>query len=524
VTSETRRRAARGLHVTAACLAAAIAGPPRVAAAPAAPKPLGPRGERPNILFIYSDDQSYRTMSAYEGAYPWARTPHLDGLARRGVRFRSAYMPSWCMPSRAMLLTGKLPHAVESMRMEGKYPGSTYDSRRAPFWPRIFRQHGYVTAQIGKWHTGTDTGYGRDWDYQVVWNRPRYVDNAGSYYGEQLIEVNGGKAEIVKGYSTDNYTRWAVDFINGKHRDPKKPWYLWLCYGASHGPYTPAERHRGAYGDAAVTPPRDILPPRPGKPEYVQRLAAWERGPDGEPRLRKGQTYAAAIRQYNETVLALDEGIGRVLAALEKSGQLARTLVVFTADQGFAYGEHGFRHKLGPYDANIRPPFVVSMPGTIPQGAVVSAPVSGADLIPTFFRAAGIATPWKMHGRDLTPLLLDPRRAWNHPMLMVHTGKKYGSDTARIPPVPEIYDEAVPWWVLLREGRWKYIRTLVPGETEELYDLDADPDELVNLAAAPAQAATVKKLRAAAVSELRRLDAPFADHLPPVRPLPLALR
>ena len=102
---------------------------------------------------------------------------------------------------------------------------------------------------------------------------------------------------------------------------------------------------------------------------------------------------------------ALDEGIGQLMAALKETGQLENTLVVFTSDQGFAWGQHGFMHKLAPYDANIRSPFIVSMPGTLPQGAVCKTPVGGADLVPTFFRFAGIELPWEMHGHDLTPLL-----------------------------------------------------------------------------------------------------------------------
>jgi len=226
----------------------------------------GSRGaERPNILFIYSDDQSHRTVGCYrEEAYPWVRTPHIDRLAARGVRFRHAYIGTWCMPSRATLLTGRHPHGVESMRMEGKYPGSVYDPQKCPFWPKEFRRQGYVTAQIGKWHTGTDTGFGRDWDYQIVWNRPAHPDNAPKYYDDQLLSFNGGPPTRTEGYSTDNYTRWAEEFIRGKHREAGKPWYLWLCYGAVHGPSTPADRHRRDYPDVEVPVPADLYPPRAG--------------------------------------------------------------------------------------------------------------------------------------------------------------------------------------------------------------------------------------------------------------------
>ena len=143
------------------------------------------KDKRPNILLIYTDDHSHRTVSCYPEAYPWVKTPNIDALATTGVRFASAYIGTWCMPSRATMLTGHHQFGVESMRMEGEYPGSAYDPKKCKFWPVTFRKNGYVTAQIGKWHTGTDTGAGRDWDYQKVWNRPRYPDNAGNYYKDQ---------------------------------------------------------------------------------------------------------------------------------------------------------------------------------------------------------------------------------------------------------------------------------------------------------------------------------------------------
>src|SRR5687767_8384114 len=111
---------------------------------------------RPNILFIYTDDHSPKTLRCYPESWPWVKTPNIDELAKNGVRFRAAYLGSWCMPSRATMLTGRWPHAIESMSMAGVYPGSTYDPQKCPFIPAQMRQQGYHTAQIGKWHTGTD--------------------------------------------------------------------------------------------------------------------------------------------------------------------------------------------------------------------------------------------------------------------------------------------------------------------------------------------------------------------------------
>ena len=474
--------------------------------------------ERPNILFIYTDDHSYRTVGAYPQSYPWVRTPAMDRLAASGVRFEYAYIGTWCMPSRATLLTGFHQFGVEPMRMVGDYPGSTYDPETLPFWPKVFRENGYFTAQIGKWHTGTDTGYGRDWDFQIVWNRPKYTDTSGNYYYNQPITYQGGKTEILERYSSDQYTDWAVDLIEGNGRDPDKPWYLWLCYGAVHGPFTPADRHLDAYPGIDFDTPADIFPPRPGKPEWMQGPGRWERGPNGTPMLRGG-SLNQWVRQYHQGVLALDEGIDRVLRTLEETGQRENTLVIWTSDQGFAWGQHGFQNKVAAYDATIRSPLVISMPGRVPEGAVSPRPVAGVDLVPTIFSFAGIDLPWPMHGEDLMPLVMDPERDWPHPVLLAATGRRYGSDTDRIPTGDDVVHSGIPWYVMLVEGRFKYVRPLI-RDLEELYDLQDDPEELDNLAIKPEFRQTLERMRALAIAELREDGAGFVDNMPPIREAP----
>ena len=471
--------------------------------------------ERPNILFIYTDDHSHRTVGAYPESYPWVQTPAMDRLASQGVRFEYAYIGTWCMPSRTTLLTGRHQFGVETMRMVGPYPGSTYDPEKSPFWPKVFRENGYFTAQIGKWHTGTDTGYGRDWDFQIVWNRPKYTETSRNYYYNQPITYHGGKTEVLERYSSDQYTDWAVDLIHGEGRDTSKPWYLWLCYGAVHGPFTPADRHLDDYPGIDFDTPADIFPPRPGKPDWAQKISSWERGPGGTP-MHEGRTLTSWTRQYHQGVRALDEGIDRLLEALEESGQRENTLVIWTSDQGFAWGQHGFRQKVAPYDATIRSPLVISFPGRIPEGAVSPRPVGGVDLVPTIFRFAGIDLPWEMHGEDLTPLLEEPTREWPHPMLLASTGRKYGSDTNVIPTGEDVMHSRVPWYVMLVEGRYKYVRPLV-HDLEELYDLKNDPQELDNLAVKAEFRDTLVRLREAAIAELREDGAGFVDNMPAVR-------
>ena len=208
----------------------------------------------------------------------------------------------------------------------------------------------------------------------------------------------------------------------------------------------------------------------------------------------------------------------KLIDTLKTTGQYDNTLIVFTSDQGFAFGQHGFRMKVAPYDANIRSPLIVSMPARLPSGRVCETPVGGIDLVPTFFDFAGIELPWPMHGQSLTPLLSDPDQQWQRPLLTTFTARQYGSDTDEIPtdPAELMMVAGVPWYVSLHDGRYKYIRTLVEGETEELYDLNTDAEELTNLAADAAHQRRLKKMREKTIAELRRTEAEFVDRMPAV--------
>ena len=224
----------------------------------------------PNILYIFTDDQSTRSVSCYEDARPWAQTPNIDKLADSGMRFTTCYTGSWCQASRVSALTGLLQHGIKTLRIT-KYPMASYDPEQLRFFPSVFRKNGYETACIGKWHLGDDVGHGRDWDYSVIWDRGGGRRNAGAYYHNTLVRTNGGERKPLGGYSTDRYTELAVDYIKEKKR-ADKPWYLWLCYGGVHSPYTPAERHKESYSDAPSSEvPSDIFGPRPTKGKTTLR-------------------------------------------------------------------------------------------------------------------------------------------------------------------------------------------------------------------------------------------------------------
>ncbi|HZO57306.1 MAG TPA: sulfatase/phosphatase domain-containing protein, partial [Bryobacteraceae bacterium] len=172
--------------------------------------------------------------------------------------------------------------------------------------------------------------------------------------------------------------------------------------------------------------------------------------------------------------------------------------------------------KVAGYDANVRSPLIFSQPGRVPEGKVCETPVSGVDIVPTIFRAAGMKLPWEMHGHDLFPLIQNPNANWPHACMMVATHDVFGSDTNNIPPGKGAYHGDVPWYVMFREKNFKYIRPLIT-DLEELYDLNTDPEELNNLATKPEHKARVRQMRAQMIAELRRTKCGFVDNMPAVR-------
>ena len=465
--------------------------------------------DRPNILLIYTDDQSFRTLSCYRdvGAWPWVKTPAIDRLASEGVRFTTCYGAAWCTPSRASLLTGRFQHGIQGVQLTAVLEGH-YDPQVCRFWPAELRRSGYSTAMIGKWHLGHDAGHGRDWDHSVVWDQ---ADIVGDWYNDQLLSIDGAPKRKVPGYSTDVYTQHAVDYVRREH---EKPWCLWLCYNAPHLPNTVHPRHREQYSQAEVPIPAEVFGPRDNRPAWQRTYTQWKPGESGVPQYRNNPL-PEMVRGYNRLVSAVDEGVDQLLAALTETKQLDDTLIIFTSDQGFAWGEHGFAWKVGPYDACLRAPLLVRWPGVAMAGGVCPHPVTIVDVASTVVAAAGIEAPWKMHGHDLRPLLEQPNRGWSETAFMEFTRWEFGEQTDGAQGRPEL--RGVPWWLFVRQGRYKYIRTLVEDEIEELYDLEQDPAEQVNLAMRDEHQARLVEFRELLLAELRRTEAGMIEHLPPPR-------
>ena len=471
------------------------------------------RDEQPNILYIFTDDQSVRSVSAYEKARSWVSTPNIDRLAKSGLRFTQCYTGTWCQPSRASALTGLLQHRLDSIKVT-KYPMASYDPKKLPFFPSVLRKNGYETACIGKWHLGEDVGHGRDWDYSVIWDRGNANGrrNSMAYYHGTLVRTNGGPREPLGGYSNDRFTEIAEEYVRQKKKS-SKPWFLWLCYPGVHGPYTPADRHMKDYSrspDAKV--PVDIFGPRPTKPEHLKDLTRWKKDSNGNP-----LKYDNLVKKYHRAVRSLDDGVGSMIAALKETGQLKNTVVIFTSDQGFAWGEHGMQEKWAAYDATLLAPLIFSSPGKIEANTVCKEPVNGVDITRTIHSLTGIQPAWRMHGRDLSDLLNDPYSSLKEPMLLINTTYEYGNTvTERLKN--KNYDifqrRGLTAWMMMRDGQYKYIRHFDEDTIEELYDLNKDPEELNNLAVDSEWRNLLIKLRTKTTREIQKKDGDFVQYLP----------
>lgn len=467
--------------------------------------------ERPNVLYIFTDDQSVRTVGCYPDAYPWVKTPNIDALADRGVLFHNVYMAAYCVPSRVSFLTGNLPHAAQ-----GDFGGKALvgaalaqEEKEHPFWPRRLRDSGYRTGMIGKWHIGSrPPAVGLDWDTAIHWRSQR-EELFGGYYNGQKVSINGAPPTDLEGYSVDRHTDLAVEFIKDRAKGAgDKPWLLWLCLCGVHAPIEPAERHQGALADVGPIPAPASFTQRDGKPAYIRDMHTprWDKV---EPK----------IRRYHECVMALDENVGRLMRTLEESGQLENTVVIFAADQGIAYGQHGLvAKKDAPYDAALRGPLIIRWPGHFAENQTTYEPVNQTDVVRTIHEITALKPLPTMDGESLVPLLEKPRTAKlrRGAMLMTNVQTQMGQEIPRMIERTRRFIEkggkgmeAMYDWTLIRSGSHKYIAYAGKDREEELYDLEKDSEELVNLAASPEQKPLLKKLRQQAAAELRKTQSGF---------------
>ncbi|HEY7545016.1 MAG TPA: sulfatase [Blastocatellia bacterium] len=419
---------------------------------------------RPNIVFILVDDLRWDELGC--AGHPFIKTPSIDRIAREGAIFRNAFMTTpLCSPSRASFLTGQYAH---THGITDNVDRSAASHGLITF-PRLLYQSGYETAFIGKWHMGNDDTPRPGFDRWVSFK------GQGTYLNPDINE--DGKSIRVTGYITDILNAYALDFIRRPH---SKPFLIYLAHKALHPEvaqnndgsvnladserFIPAERHRNLYAGEAI-------PRRPNA----------NRAPEGKPALQRQignlpplgpetSTRDRVILDRARSLMAVEDGVGEIFKALTETGQLGNTVIVFTSDNGYFYGEHGLSvERRLAYEESIRMPLVVRYPPKVKAGLTRDEFALNIDLAPTLLDLAGAPKPVNMQGRSLAPLLKGERTKWRNSFLI-----EYYSDKV-FPRIVKMGYKAV------RNQRWKYIHYLELEGADELYDLRADPFEMKNL-------------------------------------------
>jgi len=364
------------------------------------------------------------------------------------------------------------------------------------FFPQYLQRAGYETAFFGKWHMGETDAPQRDFSHWVAFKGQGsyWPDGRGttrevpqtSYTG---LNVNG-KAVPQHGYITDELTDYALDWLNT--RKAGRPWFAYVSHKAVHSDFVPADRHKGRYRDKPFPVPptlNDTPENQRAKPLWVQNQRNSRHGADFGYNLPDFDL-AAYYRRYCESLLAVDDNVGRLLQWLEAHGELERTLVVYMGDNGFQFGEHGLIDKRTAYEASIRVPLLMHCPELIRAGTVVTQTVANIDIAPTLLEAAGLKSPAHFDGRSFLPLAKGLSTPWREHILYEYYWEQ------NYPQTPTTH--------ALVGKRWKYIRHHGVWDIHELYDLANDPHERQNLIHRPEHRRLVTELNERLFDELER--------------------
>jgi len=440
---------------------------------------------KPNILFIMSDDHAAHAISCYGSRIN--KTPNIDRIAEQGMRFNNCFCTnSICGPSRAVILTGKYSHKNGFMKN-----GDKFDSGQQSF-PKLLGKAGYQTAMIGKWHLASDP---QGFDH---WKVLSAAGGQGTYFDPKFKE--DGKFVQDKGYVTDIITDDCIEWV--KKRDKNRPFCLMYHHKAPHRHWLPDAKHAKMYDDI------DIPLPETFDDDYATRSDAAkqqemtvdkhfiDKDLKGEPpaglegHALKEWKYQRYIKEYLRCIASVDDNIGRMMEFLKAGGLEENTIVVYTSDQGFFLGDHGWYDKRFMYEESLRMPLIVRYPKAVKAGSVNDDIVSNVDFAETFLDFAGVKIPRDMQGQSLRPLL-NGHRPWGwRDALYYHyymypgyhmVKKHYGVRTKRYKLI-HFYDDIDQW---------------------ELFDLQKDPHELNNVYDDPKYAKVVKKLKAR-IKELQK--------------------
>lgn len=434
-----------------------------------------------NVVFILCDDHRFDCLGV--AGHPFLETPHLDALARRGAMLGRAYVTtSLCSPSRASILTGQYAH---NHRVVDNYHPVDAD---LVFFPEHLRRAGYETAFIGKWHMGGDIDDPqRGFDHWVAFKGQGtyWPDGHGTtrevpqttYDG---LNVNGERVPQ-RGYITDELTDYAIEWLESRGSD--KPFFLYLSHKAVHADFVPADRHRGRYDDRElpIRIPSVAEMDRARAPMWVRNQRNSRHGvdfgynlPDFSP-----EVY---YRRYCESLLAVDDSVGRLVSYLAEHDLERQTLLIYMGDNGFQFGDHGLIDKRTAYEASAKVPLLMVAPGRIPAGKRFDGLVGNIDLAPTILEAAGAKSLDAADGLSFWSELCGSS----------------ATDSPRTRLLYEYYWERnyphTPTLHAIIGGRYKYIRCHGLWDRDELYDLQSDPGEMNNLIESPAQASRIERM------------------------------
>ncbi len=415
-------------------------------------------GAKPlNVVFILSDDHRYDAMSFL--GHQFARTPEMDKLAENGVYLKNAFVTtSLCSPSRASILTGLYTFRHRVIDNQRLVPEGTL------YFPQYLQKAGYATAFIGKWHMGSHTDEPRPgFDHWVSFKgQGVYLPPNPNY----TLNVNGRRVKQ-KGYITDELTDYAIDWLSERKPD-EKPFFLYLSHKAVHSNFTPAERHEGSLSELPFkrsASEADTDENYAGKPRWLRDQRNSWHGVDFP--YHSDLDIEKYYKRYCEALKGVDDSIGRVMTQLEKMGIRDETLVIYMGDNGFMFGEHGLIDKRVAYETSIRVPMLMHCPELFEGGAVVEEMVANIDIAPTIMQAMGLEKPPHMDGDSFIALAQGSKIPWRDYFLYVYYWEK------NFPQSPTVFS--------LRSDRYKLINYYGLWDADELYDLQADPQEANNL-------------------------------------------
>jgi N-acetylglucosamine-6-sulfatase len=408
-----------------------------------------------NVIFILTDDHRYDALGFLKG-HSFLETPNMDRLAREGAHFKNAFVTTaLCSPSRATILTGVYAHRHRIVDNNTPIPAGT------GFFPQRLQEAGYKTGFFGKWHMGNAGD-----DPQPGFDQWVSFRGQGSYLPvRDGLNINGARVPQ-KGYITDELTGYALDWLRGL--DKSQPYFMYLSHKAVHSEFVPATRHAGRYKNAKLVPPLTMA----ASGEMVQHRPMWAQNQRNSWHgvdfpYHSGLNIAEYYQRYAETLLAVDDSLGRVLDELNKRGQLDSTLVIYMGDNGFAFGEHGLIDKRTAYEESMRVPLLARCPELFSGGRTVLPMVANLDIMPTVLDACGVESPAGIDGRSWLPVTLDTGADWRKELLYEYYWER------NFPQTPTLH--------ALRTDRYKFIRCHGVWDIDEFYDLQEDPLESRNL-------------------------------------------